>query len=253
MPETWDVIRRAVDDDRRPGRFLLTGSTAPATPPTHSGAARIVSVRMRPLSLAERRLTTPTVSLASLLSGSAGDIRGSSAFGLEDYTAEILASGFPGFRGLAGRALRAELDGYLLRALDRDVHDQGVTVRTPATLRRWLTAYAAATSTTTSYERIRDAASAGAGVVPARSTVLSYRRALEGTWLLDPLPGWLPTRNRLNRLSVSPKHHLADPGLAARLLRVDAATLLAGGGDSTWVPRDGSLLGALFESLATLS
>ena len=59
VPETWDLVRRAVDQDRTPGRFLLTGSAAPVQAPTHSGAARIVTVRMRPLALAERGLGLP--------------------------------------------------------------------------------------------------------------------------------------------------------------------------------------------------
>jgi hypothetical protein len=49
------------------------------------------------------------------------------------------------------------------------------------------------------------------------------------------------------------KHHLADPALAARLLGVDASVLLKGGRSGPSVPRDGTLLGALFESLVTLS
>ncbi len=69
------------------------------------------------------------------------------------------------------------------------------------------------------------------------------------------MPAWLPTRNRLARLSSPPKHHLADPALAARLLGVDATALLhpqpQPAGPS--IPREGTLLGALFESLVTLS
>ena len=62
-----------------------------------------------------------------------------------------------------------------------------------------------------------------------------------------------PTFNRLARLSLPFKHHLADPALAARLLGVDADVLLKGGPSSPWIPRDGTMLGALFESLVTLS
>ncbi|MDX6590020.1 MAG: uncharacterized protein QOI84_1294, partial [Solirubrobacterales bacterium] len=50
-----------------------------------------------------------------------------------------------------------------------------------------------------------------------------------------------------------PKHHLADPALAARLLGVDAEALLHGRPAGPAVPSDGTLLGALFESLVTLS
>ena len=70
-PQVWDAVRRAVDDDRAGGQFLLTGSAGVAPGVRiHSGAGRIVSVRMRPLSLAERGIETPTVSLASLMNSS---------------------------------------------------------------------------------------------------------------------------------------------------------------------------------------
>ena len=252
VPATWDAVRRAVDDDRTPGRFLLTGSASPVTPPTHTGAARIVAVRLRPLSLAERGLVSPTVSLAELLRGRSPAVDGRSPLDLADYTNEILASGFPGLRGLAPRPLRAELDGYLGRAVDRDVPDQGTTIRAPGTLWRWLAVYAAASSTTTSYERMREVVAVGDGPQPAKTTVLAYRRALERMWLLDPVPGWLPTHNQLRRLAMAPKHQLVDPALAARLLRIDAAALLSGRGGEG-VTRRGPLLGALFESLVTLS
>jgi len=53
-PEIWDTVRRAVDRDRTGGQFILTGSASPQSPPSHTGAGRIVTMRMRPLSLAER-------------------------------------------------------------------------------------------------------------------------------------------------------------------------------------------------------
>ena len=75
---------------------------------------------------------------------------------------------------------------------------------------------------------------------------------LERLWILDPVPAWLPTHNRLKRLSLPPKHHLADPALAARLLDLDAASLLQARPAGPPIPRDGTLLGALFESLVVL-
>ena len=63
----------------------------------------------------------------------------------------------------------------------------------------------------------------------------------------------MPSNNRLNELGQAPKHQLADPALAAQLLGVQASTLLSGQSSGPVVPRDGTLLGALFESLATLS
>ncbi len=253
VPESWDLIRRAVDGGAEPGRFLMTGSSQTTERGSHSGAARIVSLRMRPLALSERGLAPATVSVSALLEGGRPAVGGACTTRLEDYAREIVSSGLPGLRSMSGRALRAYLDGYLVRIVNRDFPELGRRVRDPAALRRWMTAYAAASSTTASFETVRDAASGGQGEKPAKTTTLPYRDVLERLWILDPVPAWLPTRNYLARLSSPPKHQLADPALAARLLGVDVDALLEGRAAGPPAPRDGTLLGALFESLVTLS
>lgn len=254
LPQVWDLVRRAVDKGAAPGRFLLTGSALPDPPPTHSGAGRIVSVRMRPLAFSERFPGKARVSLADLLTGKEGPITGSTKLTLDDYAEEILASGFPAIRALAGRPRRVTLEGYADRIIDRDIPDDaGVVIRNPAALRRWMTAYAAATATTATYETIRDAASAGNADKPAKSTTQAYRDALTRIWVLDDVGAWIPSTNRLKELGRSPRHELVDPGLAAQLLRVQADALLAGKETGPSIPRDGTQLGALFESLVTQS
>ncbi len=253
VPECWDLVRRAVDAGADPGRFLLTGSASPAGVETHSGAGRIVSVRMRPLALFERGVERPSVSLRQLLEGGRPPVEGRTDLRVEDYAQEILRSGFPGLRRLSGRPLRAQLDGYLDRIIDRDFPELGHPIRNPAALRRWMTAYAAASSTSASFETIRDAATGGEGEKPAKTTTQPYRDVLERLWVVDPVPAWRPTRKRIRRLSSPPKHQLADPALAARLLGLDADALLSGREVGPPIARDGTLLGALFESLCTLS
>ncbi|MCP5156193.1 MAG: ATP-binding protein [Ectothiorhodospiraceae bacterium] len=253
VPAVWDAVRREVDRGSPPSRFLLTGSASPASAPTHSGAGRIVSVRMRPLSLSERGLDEPAVSLRDLLAGNHPDVSGRTSVGLDAYVDEIVRSGLPGLRSYRGRALRAQLGGYLNRIIDTDFEEQGLSVRRPETLRRWMAAYAAATATTASLETIRDAATGGRQDKPSRSATQPWRDVLERLWILDPVPAWLPTPNYLNRLAQLPKHHLADPALAAAILGVDAAALLRGAEASPRIPRSGLLLGRMFESIVTLS
>ena len=252
-PSVWDRVRRAVDVDSTGGQFLLAGSAGVAPGVRiHSGAGRIVSITMRPLSLAERGLAVPTVSLSELLSGSQPKIGGQSPVGLPTYTDEILGSGFPGIRGLLTRARQAQLDSYITRMVESELPDSGVTVRRPDALRAWLTAYGAATATDASYSKILDAATAGEQDKPARATVDSYREHLTRIFVLDPIPAWIPMFNPLKRLTHSPKHHLVDPALAARLVGVTKAGLLKGEGDRV-AASTGTWLGALFESLAAQS
>lgn len=241
VPTVWDAVRSIVDDDNTPGRFLLTGS-AP-TLGTHSGAGRIADVRVRPLTLEERGLGSAAVSFANLLSGSKATISGRSSLTLNDYVDELMNSGFPGMRHLSGRALTKQLDGYLERIVSHDMPEAGFRVNRPATVRAWLAAYGAATATTASWETIRDAASAGLRNVPSKETVRSYTELLTQLRILDPLEAWLPGNNHFKRLGAAPKHHLADPALAVRLLQRTREDLL----------RDGALLGALFESLVALT
>jgi predicted AAA+ superfamily ATPase len=207
---------------------------------------------MRPLSLFERGIPA-TVSLRGLLEGTATEVGGQTDLRLEDYVDEILLGGFPALRGLSGRALRAQLDGYLQRIIDRDFPEQGLAVRHPDTLRAWMRAYAAATSTTTSFEALLNAATPGVGNKPSKSTTIPYRDILTRLWVLDPVPAWLPSNNKLKELGAKDKHHLADPALAARLLGVTKPKLLSGSDITPQVPREGTYLGALFESLVALN
>jgi predicted AAA+ superfamily ATPase len=205
------------------------------------------------MSLYERWPDLATVSLAELLSGNRAAISGRIDRGLTDYTQEILRSGFPGIRTFSGRALRAQIEGYLARVVDRGFDELGAELRNPEALTRWLRAYAAAVSTNTSFEKIRNAATGLREPPPARATVQSYRDVLERLFLLDEVRAWQPSRNPLSELSLSPKHHLADPALASSLLNVGADELLSGHGTEFATARDGTLLGALFESLVALS
>lgn len=245
LPQVWDSVRRQVDAGAPAGRFVLTGSAAPVDPAgTHSGAGRILSLRMRPMGLHERGKVTPTVSLSALLAGTAREIGGNTSFSLRDYADEIVGSGFPGIMNTASRLRRSLLDAYVQRIVDRDLPEQGYDVRRPETLRRWLAAYAAASSSTTAYSRLLDATTGGDGGQPAKTTTIAYRDHLSQLWLLDPVPGWTPANNPIRRLQQAPKHQLADPALAVRLLDLSAATLLGTAG--------AHMAGPLFESLVTL-
>ena len=253
LPHIWDAVRRAVDAGAAPASFLLTGSAAIHGPGTHSGAGRILRVRMYPLSLAERGIETPSVSLRALLNGSRARLDGVTQVSLEDYGTEILASGLPGIRSLSGRVRTAQLDGYIARIVDRDFAEAGHVVRRPLALTSWLRAYAAATSTVATLETIRDAATGEQAEKPSKASTLSYRDVLTRLWVLDPVPAWLPSASVMAELTQAPKHHLVDPALAARLLGVTAQSLTPGGGGAAVAMASAALFGPLFESLVAQS
>ena len=249
VPDTWGVVKRAVDRDFTGGQYVLTGSLPDRE--THSGAGRITSLRMRPLSFAERDIEKPTVSLGALLAGGS-EVFGETDIGLSDYSMELMRSGFPALRQLDGRALELSLDGYIDRIVDADIKHVGLDTREPATLLAWLTSYAAATATVASWEKIRDAATTRAGKIPARTTTIPYRDALTRLRILDELPPWLPTKNPLSTVSQSSKHFLADPALAMRLMNFSHETIATAVSYGS-ARFDRPLVGRMFEALATLS
>lgn len=209
VPAVWDVIRHSVDDDPHGGQFLLAGSATPYEQTRqHSGAGRIGRLRMRPMTLQERQLTEPTVSLADLLTGRRPALQGDSRFGLPEYVEEIVASGFPAIRTMRERARRFAIDSYLRNAVDKDVPEQGFAVRRPEAMMAWLRAYAAATSTTASYSQILDAATPGQAQKPARSTADSYRGVLASLWLLR----LVPLRQRPQQVGKFPQTSSGRPG-----------------------------------------
>lgn len=243
-PESWDYVRRAVDGGAAPGRFLLTGSATPvAGTDTHSGAGRILSLRMRPLALFERGGWEASISMRALFEGDAA-VGGETDKTLKDYIEAIASSGFPGFYEAPELLRNQQLDSYLARVVDRDLPEQGYSVRNKATLMNWLAAYAAASSTTASYQEILDAATPGEANKPAKTTTMVYREKLAELWMLDPVPAWDMRRSPFAGLAKSPKHQLADPAFALRLLGI---------APSKMTTRFNCLLGPLFESLATLT
>jgi len=259
VPSVWDYIRRAVDDGAQPGAFLLTGSISGTDTNIHSGTGRIIRKRMYPLSLAERDIEKPTVFISEMFSAEkpfSTAISGKTAVGSREYINEISASGLPAFRNYSPENRKIAFESFFANILSHDFRQQGIRIRQPETLMRWLRAYAAAISTDSGYTEILDASTAGENNKPAAKTTIAYREALENLWLLDELQPWSEGENFFSGIKLSPKHYLADPALAVYLLGLDEKILTGGNG---WPPnaerfdnKYGSIIGRLFESLIHL-
>jgi len=75
------------------------------------------------MTLAERGVGTPTVSVGELIQGDRSPIDGDSDISLDEYVDEIVRSGFPGLRELEDIVRRAQLQGYVERVIDCDIAD----------------------------------------------------------------------------------------------------------------------------------
>ena len=255
LPQVWDYVRRSVDDDDSPGKFILTGSAYPHGAKIHSGAGRIITVRMRPFSLEERAMDRVAVRISDLINraGVDDDFPLFTEVSSCDYLKEILLSGFPGIRKLALPDAIDRLDGYVLGISSREFAEQGVVIRNPQALHDWLRAYAAATASTASFETIRDGATPGQTDKPAKKTTTKFRDTLNSLWLIDQVDPWIPTSSPFKYIGKAPKHHLVDPALAARLLDVGEDGLMEDVSIQLLGPQKKPLMGRLFESLVSQS
>jgi predicted AAA+ superfamily ATPase len=218
----------AVDRDRSPGRFLLTGSANVLLLPklADSLAGRIETQRLHPLAQCE---------LAGRASGFldalfAGTFARRPFARLSAELAErVVAGGFPAALARQASRRREWYRAYLDALVQRDVQDLR-RIAALDTLPRLMAAAAAQTA------RLVNVSDLAGPFQVSRPTIRDYVTLLERLFLIEQLPPW--HSNRLSRLVKAPKLHLCDTGLAASLLRVDAAGLM----------RDRALLGQLLET-----
>ena len=236
-PELFEAIKVAVDRQRAPGRFLLTGSTNVLLLPrlSESLAGRMQIVRLHPLAQRELAGDGPPAAVdrpAEFLDGlfDAGfGMQQADRLG-ENLLERVVAGGFPPAlaRPTARRRANWQRD-YVEALVQRDVRDMTRIAALDA-LPRLLAAAAGQTA------RLFNLADLAAPFQVSRPTIGTYVELLERLFLLERLPAW--HSNRLRRHVKRPKLHFGDTGLAAALLGVDAAALQA----------DRTLLGQLLET-----
>jgi predicted AAA+ superfamily ATPase len=234
VPSVLGAVKRAVDADARPGRFLLTGSVRAdldvATWPGTGRLARIVMDGLVTRELAGKadspglfsRLLREGVDAALVVSDAVPDLRG--------YLEMTLAGAFPAPRlQLAESGRRRWLRAYLDQVFTRDASqiDGG---RDPARLRRYFEALAASTSGLAEAKKLYDAAGINA------KTAAAYDALLANLFIIESLPAW--STNRLKRLARAPKRYVVDPALVGAALQVDADGVL----------REGDLMGRMLDT-----
>jgi predicted AAA+ superfamily ATPase len=208
------------------------------------------------LSLQERALDDATVSIHDIFEQSGSctfPIVGETKISFDNYLDEILLSGLPALRVTNEKNRQRLMTSYIDNLLTHEFKQEGITIRQPNTLRRWLTGFAAAMSSTAGYNEILDVATAGEGNKPTAKTTIAYREALEKLWLIDELPPWIDGEDYYSRLKKSPKHYMADTAIGVTLLGLSKGKLLGddrnGGVETKFDLKYGNIIGRLFEAL----
>jgi predicted AAA+ superfamily ATPase len=225
VPELWNQVRRAVDDagqDR--GRYILTGSATPRDDANrHSGAGRIGTLRMRPMSLFESGHSTGEVSLAALLEGKKQQGT-DSGLTVPDLMRRIVTGGWPALLDADEVEARGWIQDYLQQIIEVDI-PSFVGRRDPRTLRRVLASLGRFVAQSPATRSIAADAGGDRGPV-APSTIYSHLDALERLQLLDDSEAWQPHMRSRSRLRTTPTRYFVDPSIGTASLRVGSDDLL---------------------------
>lgn len=214
-PELFPAIKMSVDQDRRPGRFLLTGSANVLLLPqiSESLAGRMEILTLWPLSQGEisgRQETFLEAVFTDELTGFQVD----ESF---DLKRAVLVGAFPeALQRSQGKRREAWFSSYITALLQRDVRDlsniDGLT-----DMPRLMSLLASRVGSLLNISEL----SRSAGI--PNSTLKRYLSLLQATFLFQPLPAW--SSNLGKRLIKSPKIHLIDAGLAAHLAGVSEESM----------------------------
>lgn len=229
VPELFLALKQTVDEDRRPGRFLLTGSANALTLPTVSDslAGRMEVLSLLPLAECEIQ-KIPSTFLNKVLAGIMPTARQTRIRPM--LIEKILRGGFPEPMQRQNPVRQhAWYLQYIQRIIQKDVKDLG-QIEHLTEMPKLVQLLSQQVGKLTNYSEL-------AGRIGlSRVTTIKYTSLLEQLYLFETLPAW--HRNENKRLIKTPKVHIVDTGLLCALRRINQAKIMS----------DLNLLGSLVEN-----
>ena len=230
-PDLLRAIKRAVDENRRPGRFLLTGSANLLTVPqvSESLAGRMEIVNLLPLSQAEIHRRKPSF-IKSAFKGNPGKL--DEILTGKALVDAVLTGGYPEMLHRKKPERRqAWARDYVRAIVQRDVRDIA-DIEKLDRMPRLVQILAQHSGQLTNFTQV------GSRIGFDDKTTRKYIGILEQLYLVRRLEPW--SRNHLKRLVKTPKLHFLDSGLLATLNGVTAERIV----------KDRAIFGSLLETFA---
>ena len=233
VPELFTSIKKSVDDNRKPGRFILTGSANVLLLPklSDSLAGRMEIIHLRPLANTELAKQPPQFLTQLFSSDFKTNQKQKSYIRLGKKLAELIVTGgYPAAIARTNEKRKSRwYKDYITTLVQKDVKEM-TRIQNLDILPRLLSVSASQTA------RLFNASDLAAPFSLSRPTIREYLALLQQVFLIEQLEPW--HNNRLSRLIKTPKLHLTDTGVACALLGITSKTL--------W--QDKNLLGSLLET-----
>lgn len=240
VPAIWDATRAEVDRRHQKGQIILTGSSTPKTKGImHSGAGRIVRLRMRTMSLYESGDSSGKVSLEELCNGNL-TMQMLEEVELERIASIIVRGGWPENITVNDKKAHLMPRAYMETVIDEDLNnlDDGVEYNKHKA-QLLLRSLARNESTTASDSALLKDIIEQDSESMSRNTIAKYLEALNRLFLFNNQLPFSPNLRSSLRVKQAEKRHFSDPAMACALLNITADKLLA----------DLNTFGFLFEAM----
>jgi len=239
VPPLWDAVRFKVDQSTQKGQFILTGSATPKRKGIlHSGAGRINTLLMRPMSLYESGDSSGKVSLKDLfyhnfLSTSLTDIS------LSHLIYLTCRGGWPGSIGLDEKQAINITKSYLETIINDEVVNIDQVLRNKKKIQSLIKSLARNTSTMVSTNTLVNDIKEFYDDTISSVTISEYLDVLNRIFVIEDQSAFDMNYRSNNRVAKSPKRHFIDPSLAVAALDLSSDKLI----------QDLNFYGFLFESM----
>ena len=239
VPSVWDIVRHEVDERGKKGQFILTGSSTPIQKGIlHSGAGRISTIRMRPMSLFESKDSSGDVSLQSLFDGTF-EAKATPEVDLQTLINLTIRGGWPGSLGLSYEQYSLIPKEYISSVINHDIYRLEGINRNSKKMHRLLRSLARNESTTASIPTLRRDIVEYDNDELDNDTISTYLTIFERLFLIDNQMAFSTNIRSSTRIKQYAKRHFVDPSLAIAVLGANNNDLL----------NDLNTFGFMFEAL----
>lgn len=226
-PVLWDAVRSSVDEVKKDGLYILTGSTSvDFSNVMHSGTGRIAKLKMYPMSLYESHESNGSISLKELFDDMNMDVDGiMSDLSIEKLIEVSCRGGWPNSLNKTSKGGLMISKMYLDNICDTDCSTIDGVKRNPQRMRRILRSYARNISTLATDTAILNDVVANDSNMDIR-TLRSYLTALERLYVIEEVSAWCPNIRSASAIRSSNKREFIDPSIAIAALNATPETLL---------------------------
>lgn len=246
VPSIWDSVRHECDNDHNKGKFILTGSTTLTKEEKeeevfHSGAGRIATLRMYPMSLYESGDSNGEISLLDMLNNKEVG-KAVKKYELDELASLIIRGGWPENINIDSSNIDIIPSNYIETIINKDIHERKDRKRDSNKMRMILKSLARNESSPIGNDTIvKDIAEYenSDDLIESRKTIADYISALDALYLTANQEAYSINYRSSKRIGKSAKRHLVDPSLSCALLDLSVDKLM----------HDFNTFGLMFEAL----